>query len=118
MLSFAWIAATSFSIVPLRLSFFLGLIACLFSIEEAARAIIANLFGWSTARGWSSLMLVLTGIGGALLVSVGIVGEYVGKVYEQMKGRPIYLVADTYNVEMRTGVEMDEAPERVERRTV
>jgi dolichol-phosphate mannosyltransferase len=45
------------------------------------------------------MMVMLGVIGGALLVSVGVLGEYVGKLYEQVKERPMYLVAETYNVD-------------------
>lgn len=102
MLAFAWTAATSFSTVPLRVSSFVGLIVFLLSIEEGLRSVVAHLFGWYTSSGWSSLMVAVTGIGGMLLVSVGILGEYVGKIYEQAKDRPIYMVAETYNVQERS----------------
>jgi polyisoprenyl-phosphate glycosyltransferase len=98
MMAFAWTAATSFSIVPLRLTLALGLIVGAFSLEEGVRSILSHIFGWFTVSGWSSLMVVIAGIGSALLVSVGILGEYVGRLYEQVKERPIYLVADTYNI--------------------
>jgi dolichol-phosphate mannosyltransferase len=101
MLAFAWTAATSFSTVPLRITFHLGLLVGAFSVEEAVRSILSHVFGWFTVTGWSSLMVVITGIGSALLVSVGILGEYVGRLYEQVKERPIYLVTDTYNIESR-----------------
>jgi dolichol-phosphate mannosyltransferase len=103
MMGFAWTAATSFSTVPLRLTFCLGLIVGAFSLEEAVRSILSHIFGWFTVSGWSSLMVVLSGLGSALLVSVGILGEYVGRLYEQVKGRPIYLVTDTYNIESDGG---------------
>jgi polyisoprenyl-phosphate glycosyltransferase len=98
MMAFAWTAATSFSIVPLRLTLALGLLVGAFSLEEGVRSILSHIFGWYTVTGWSSLMVVIAGIGSALLVSVGILGEYVGRLYEQVKERPIYLVADTYNI--------------------
>jgi len=101
MLAFAWTAATSFSTVPLRITFHLGLLVGAFSAEEAVRSILSHVFGWFTVTGWSSLMVAITGIGSALLVSVGILGEYVGRLYEQVKERPIYLVTDTYNIESR-----------------
>ena len=99
MLSFAWTAATSFSVIPLRVTFVLGLVALLSSLEEALRSALSQIFGWYTVRGWSSLMVMLGVIGGALLISVGVLGEYVGKLYEQAKDRPIYLVVETYNVD-------------------
>lgn len=103
MMAFAWTAATSFSIVPLRLTLALGLVVGAFSLEEGVRSILSHVFGWFTVTGWSSLMVVIAGIGSALLVSVGILGEYVGRLYEQVKERPIYLVADTYNIALDSG---------------
>lgn len=97
MLSFAWTAATSFSTVPLRLSFAAASVVALLSIEEGIRSLLAHIFGWYTISGWTSLTILLSGIGAALLFSVGILGEYVGKIYEQSKDRPLYLAARTYN---------------------
>jgi polyisoprenyl-phosphate glycosyltransferase len=98
MLAFAWTAATSFSTVPLRLSFGFALLAGLLSVEEGFRALLAYAFGWYTVSGWTSLTVLLSGIGAALLFSVGILGEYVGKLYEQSKDRPLYIAARTYNL--------------------
>jgi dolichol-phosphate mannosyltransferase len=98
MLAFAWTAATSFSVVPLRVTFAMGLLALAATAEEVIRSILSHLFGWYTVRGWSSMMVMLGAIGGALLMSVGVLGEYVGRLYEQVKQRPIYMVAETYNL--------------------
>ena len=98
MLALAWTAATSFSTVPLQISIVLGLITGVIGIEEGTRAILAALFGWYTVPGWTSLMVVTSIIGSALLISVGILGQYVGKIYEQSKERPLYLVSRTFNV--------------------
>jgi glycosyltransferase involved in cell wall biosynthesis len=99
MLAFAWTAATSFSTVPLQLSIVLGLIAGLFGMEEAVRALLASLLAWYAVPGWTSLMIVTSVLGGAILISLGIVGQYVGKIYEQSKERPLYLVSRTFNVD-------------------
>lgn len=99
MLAFAWTAATSFSALPLKLSFVTGLIVGCFGVEEAVRAILAVVFNWYAVPGWTSLMIVTSVIGSVLLISVGILGEYIGKIYEQSKARPLYLVARTFNVE-------------------
>ena len=98
MLSFAWTAATSFSTLPLRISILMGFAVTLFGIEEAARAILAHVFHWYTVTGWTSLMVTICVIGGTLLISIGVLGEYVGKLYEQSKDRPLYLVARTLNL--------------------
>ena len=98
MLSFAWTAATSFSALPLRISTFMGLIVTAFGLVEAGRAILAHIFGWYTVTGWTSLLVTVCVIGGTLLISIGVLGEYVGKLYEQSKDRPLYLVARTLNL--------------------
>ena len=99
MLKFAWTAATSFSALPLQASVWLGLAATLIGFEEAVRATLAHIFRWYAVPGWSSLTVLVSLLGGATLMSIGIVGEYIAKIYEQVKNRPVYLVARTINVE-------------------
>ncbi len=98
MTAFAWTAATSFSILPLKASTLLGVIVTLLGVEEALRALLAKLFHWYVVPGWTSLTVLVSIIGGATLVSVGMVGEYIGKLYEQTKNRPLYVVSQTFNV--------------------
>jgi dolichol-phosphate mannosyltransferase len=105
MLAFAWMAATSFSIVPLQVSLYLGLATALFGAEEALRAVGAHFFGYSVA-GWTSLMVVTCLIGGAILTCLAILGQYVGMIYEQTKQRPLYLVAHSYQ-SMKSECDMD-----------
>jgi dolichol-phosphate mannosyltransferase len=98
MLTFAWTAATSFSALPLKASIWLGLIVTIFGLEEAIRAMLAHIFHWYSVPGWSSLTVLVSVLGGATLMSIGVLGEYVGKIYEQAKNRPIYLVSRTFNI--------------------
>lgn len=105
MLSFAWTAATSFSVLPLRISTFMGLMVSLFGLIEAARAILAHFMHWYTVTGWTSLIVTICVIGGSLLISIGILGEYMGKIYEETKGRPLYVVARTLNLGANDAVE-------------
>jgi dolichol-phosphate mannosyltransferase len=65
-------------------------------IEEGIRATLAHFLGWYTVPGWTSLTVLVSLIGSALLISIGILGEYVAKLYEQSKGRPLYIVARTF----------------------
>jgi dolichol-phosphate mannosyltransferase len=97
MLRFAWTAATSFSALPLKASTFIGLLAMLLGLEEAIRATLAYFLHWYVVPGWASLTVLVSFLGGAMLMSIGILGEYVGKIYEQVKNRPLYLVAQTYH---------------------
>lgn len=98
MLSFAWTAATSFSTLPLKLSLYAGVIAGLFGLGVAAKALYADLFGF-VVPGWTSLMIVTSLIGSAILMCLSIVGQYVGLVYEQAKGRPLYVISHAFNLE-------------------
>jgi len=96
MLAFSWTAATSFSTLPLRLSMIFGAMVGMLGIEEGIRATLARFLGWYTVPGWTSLTVLVALIGSALLISIGILGEYVAKLYEQSKGRPLYIVARTF----------------------
>ncbi len=98
LLALAWTAATSFSTVPLQLSIILGVVTSLLGVEEATRAFLFFLLGRHIVPGWTSLMIVTCVVGGALLICVGILGQYVGRIYEQAKDRPLYLVSRTFNV--------------------
>jgi hypothetical protein len=96
----------SFSALPLRLSFIGAAGMTLVALEEAGRALVAH-FSGKTVPGWTSLMLVLCLSNAALMIAVGILGEYVGKIYEEGKARPLYVVADAWNMtqgENREGV--------------
>jgi dolichol-phosphate mannosyltransferase len=101
MLAFAWTAATSFSSVPLRVSLVLGFMMALLGLEEATRAFLAWLLGWYTVPGWTSLMIMDSLLGSVLLLSIGVLGQYVGLIYEQSKDRPLYFIARTFNLQNR-----------------
>jgi len=111
MLNFAWTAATSFSTIPLKISTMVGVVVMIVGLEEAARAILAKFFGWYTVPGWSSLTVLISVIGGATLMSIGVLGEYVGKLYEQIKNRPLYVVSRLINIQP---AKRDEPESRVE----
>lgn len=98
MLMFAWTAATSFSSVPLNLSFLVALIVGLFGVEEAVRAVVAHLMG-NSVPGWTSLIVVTSLIGSAILMFLGVLGQYMGRIYDQAKDRPLYIVARRVNCE-------------------
>jgi len=102
MLLFAWTAAVSFSTLPLRFALTTGALVGLIAVEEAIRAFVAYFRG-DTLPGWTSLMVVTAAIGSALLISVGIVGEYLGRIFDEAKGRPLYLIGLTMNVDPAVG---------------
>lgn len=97
MIKFAWTAACSFSTAPLRLGLFFGSIVGLFGFGVGLWAVITKMFGY-TERGWTSLMAVVCLVGGAILFGLGVLGEYIGRIFEEVKGRPLYVVSKQYNL--------------------
>ena len=89
MLNFAIDAITSFSVTPVRILFWLGCIFLLIALCVTIWTLRAY-FLHNTVPGWSSLMISLWLVGGTILVSLGIVGEYIGKIYIEVKDRPRY----------------------------
>jgi len=93
MVNFALDGLTSFSIVPLRISTFLGILIFFGTLAYALYAIII----WfikphSLQVGWTSLLVTINLLGGTILLFIGLLGEYIGRIYEQVKMRPIYLI--------------------------
>jgi glycosyltransferase involved in cell wall biosynthesis len=115
MLKFAWTAAVSFSPLPLRLSFGLGVVLALIAVTQAVNALVRTALGLYTVPGWTSLMVVVCLIGSAILISIGVLGEYVGRIFEESKGRPLYVVAESLNVKTNTARETDAEPASLER---
>lgn len=91
MLSFALEGVTSFSVVPLRIVTFMGLAAFLVSVVLTVWAFWQKYTG-HTIPGWSSLIISLYFIGAVQLLSVGLIGEYIGKIYREVKARPRYII--------------------------
>lgn len=94
MLNFAVDGITSFSIQPLRLITTFGFIVTLLSIVAAIYALVSYLCG-TTVVGWTSMLISIWFIGGAILLSLGIIGEYIGKIYRETKRRPRYHIEKT-----------------------
>jgi dolichol-phosphate mannosyltransferase len=99
MLRFAIDAITSFSPAPLRLATYLGAMAGFVGLCTAGWAAMAKLSGAFAVPGWTTVMLVVTLAASAQLLMIGILGEYVGRIYEEVKRRPLYLVAEAVNAE-------------------
>lgn len=91
MLGFAWDGITSFSVRPLRLILLLGVLFIVISFAVIVWALIAH-FNGHTLPGWTSLLVSVWFVGGAILLALGIIGEYIGKIYSEVKRRPRYIV--------------------------
>ncbi len=91
MLSFAFDGITSFSIKPIKLVWALGFFVAFISVIAAIYTLIAKFFGVTT-EGWASIMISIWFLGGVQLISVGLIGEYIGKIYKEVKARPKFIV--------------------------
>lgn len=91
MISFAFDGITSFSISPIRVISAFGAIVCVIAVIMAVYALVQKIIGHTDA-GWASLMMSIWFIGGVQLLSVGLIGEYIGKLYKEVKRRPRYII--------------------------
>jgi glycosyltransferase involved in cell wall biosynthesis len=89
--SFAWEGITSFSTRPLRIVLYLGILIFLFSIALSIWALVVYL-GKETIPGWTSMVIPMAFFGGFQMIFLGIIGEYIGKIYKEVKARPRYIV--------------------------
>lgn len=99
MLALAFDGITSLSIKPLRMITGLGIIASVISFVGIIWAVIDQLFG-NVVAGWSSTVCVICFMGGIQLICLGVLGEYIGKIYMEVKQRPRYIISDrTYETD-------------------
>lgn len=96
MLSFAMDGITSFSIKPIRMITMLGVLAFIASIVMAVYTVVGFFMG-TTVSGWASIIISIWGFGGLILIALGMIGEYIGKIYMETKARPRYLVEKFLN---------------------
>ena len=97
MFEFAINGITSFSVVPLRICSMTGLFVSLIALIMMSYSLIANIFGL-TVSGWTSIVIPLYFLGGVQLLFLGVVGEYIGKIYTEVKKRPRFIIQETINL--------------------
>ena len=95
MLKFATSGVTSFSVKPLRLSIYLGFVFAFLAFLYGLYATYAFLFTDQAVTGWTSVILSVLFVGGINLLMLGIIGEYLGKLFIENKRRPNYLISET-----------------------
>lgn len=99
MMEFAWRAITSFSGLPLRLAIIFGLLMLVASFLYALFAAYGAIVLQNTVRGWTSLVFIQIGLSGVTLLMLGLIGDYVARIYEEIKGRPLYIVQRLLNAD-------------------
>ncbi len=93
MLSFAFDGITSFTVSPIRAITALGGLSCLAAIVVGIYTLVQKILG-HTVGGWASIMMSIWFIGGLQLMSLGLIGEYIGKIYKEVKHRPKYIIEE------------------------
>jgi dolichol-phosphate mannosyltransferase len=94
MIHFAMDGIISFSLVPLKLAIWTGFLAIWIAVAGIIVAVLDRLLEKGLARGWASLFVAVLFMGGVQLVSLGIIGEYLGRIYTEVKRRPLYVVQE------------------------
>ena len=91
----AWDGVTSFSSTPLRWMTLIGLLVSIAGLAQAVRVIVGRLlYPGTMERGWATLVAIMLFLGGVQLVSLGLIGQYVGRIFEESKKRPLYFVRE------------------------
>ena len=94
MLQFAADGVLSFSLTPLRLALWVGFLSIGMAFAGILYALIIRLYTNDWVRGWTSIFTAVLFIGGAQLVTLGIIGEYIGRIYAEVKRRPLYVIEE------------------------
>ncbi|MFO0753901.1 MAG: glycosyltransferase family 2 protein [Thermodesulfovibrionales bacterium] len=100
MMKFAFDGIVSFSNVPLKLATWMGFITSFFSLVYIFVVLVKKFLG-HTLPGYASLMISILFLGGVQLITIGILGEYIGRIYNEAKARPLYLLEETVNIDRR-----------------
>jgi dolichol-phosphate mannosyltransferase len=98
MIRFALDGITSFSVLPLRFSTYLGILMSIGSLGVIIWALLAKFVFHHVVQGWTGIIIAIAMFASVQLLMVGILGEYVGRIYEEVKRRPLYIVGDTVNL--------------------
>jgi glycosyltransferase involved in cell wall biosynthesis len=97
MLRFAIDGITSFSILPLRFATYLGMLISVCSVAVAIWAVVARFVFHATVPGWTTVIVLVSLLAAVQLIMTGILGEYIGRIYEQVKLRPLYVLSEKIN---------------------
>jgi dolichol-phosphate mannosyltransferase len=98
MLSLAWKGLSSFSILPLRIGTFIGLMGSVVALCSMFYAFFGKIFGEGTVPGWASTLMVISTLFALLFMYLGILGEYVGRIIIEVRGRPRFIVCETAGI--------------------
>jgi dolichol-phosphate mannosyltransferase len=98
MLKFAWTGVTSFSIIPLRVSIIIGLLTSCFAFYQLGEALYVKYFTDQAVPGWASIIGLQSLLFGVLFILLGILGEYMARILEEVRQRPRFIISDSIGI--------------------
>ena len=116
MVSFAIDGITSFSVKPIHLISFIGFVTSILAFIGVIYSLLSYALG-HTVSGWTSMTSIICLVAGVQLLSLGIIGEYVGKIYLETKARPRYVISDRTGSFERSGSKADKSVSRTKNKT-
>ncbi len=99
MLKFALDAIFSFSTTPIKYTFYIGFFSTILSFSGIIFALLSRLITDNWVSGWTTIIIAILFIGGVQLISIGVLGEYIGRTFEEIKRRPLYVIESTFNID-------------------
>lgn len=106
LIQLAWTGITSFSVMPLRLASAVGVLLALFSFIYGMVVILDKLFLDESVPGWPTVVASIMFFSGVQLLFIGILGEYLARIYDEVKGRPAYIVAEVVSPQQSAAPEL------------
>jgi glycosyltransferase involved in cell wall biosynthesis len=105
--NFALGGIVSFSLVPLQIWIYIGFSIAFSAFTYASFLVVRTIVSGIDVPGYASLMVAILFLGGVQLITLGVMGEYIGRIYEEVKGRPLYLVRDRYGFKPEPDIDSD-----------
>jgi len=99
MIKFGSEGITSFSVIPLRISIFIGIVTSLIAFGEIIYAVLVRIFTDTAVPGWTSVIAVLSFLFGILFILLGVIGEYIGRVLIEVKQRPRFVISESLGIQ-------------------
>ena len=109
MLKFAWSGITSFSIIPLRIAIVIGIMSSVLAFYELGEALYVKLVLHRAVLGWASLFGFMSLFFGILFILLGVLGEYIARILEEVRGRPRYIVSEVIGLGLTSATDVSEA---------
>lgn len=99
MFTLAWAGITSFSIIPLRIAILIGIVTSIFAFYQLGEALYVKLFTDKAIPGWASIYGTISLLFGVLFILIGILGEYIARILEEVRRRPRYIISDVIGLD-------------------